>query len=54
MGYLNDWEKCVNEREGFSKSEKKRMLLSVETRGGLRLMGMSTNNFGLNYTCITV
>ena len=39
--YLNEWEKSVEEREGFEKSQKKRMLLSEETRGGLRLTGNS-------------
>ena len=40
MDYLNDWEKTVNEREGFSKDERKRMTLSQETLDGLRMTGM--------------
>ena len=32
LGYLNDWEKTVNEREGFSKDERKRMTKSGDSR----------------------
>lgn len=42
MAYLDNWEKSVNERPEFSKEEKKRMLLSSETRLGLR---MTTHSF---------
>ena len=38
MPYLDDWEKCVKERTGFS-NEKRRMLLSSETILGLRMTG---------------
>lgn len=37
--YLDDWEKTVNERPGYSKEEKSRMLLSPATRLGLRMTG---------------
>lgn len=38
MGYLSDWEESVNNRPGdFSKSERKRMLLSDATMLGLKL-----------------
>lgn len=37
--YLDKWEKAVNERRGFSKAEKKRMMLSSETLLGLRMTG---------------
>ena len=39
MPYLDDWEKCVKERTGFSSEEKRRMLLSSETILGLRMTG---------------
>jgi len=35
--YLKNWEKCVEERTGFSKTEKGTMLLSVETQLGLKM-----------------
>ena len=38
--YLNDWEKCVQNRGNeYSKSEKNMMMLSQETRLGLRITG---------------
>ena len=37
MKYLNDWEKSVEQREGFSKTEKGTMLLSQPTRKGLKM-----------------
>ena len=39
LAYLDAWEKSVDERPGFSEEEKKRMLLSSETRLGLRMTG---------------
>ena len=39
LGYLSEWEKSVNERPGFSKLAKKAMLLSPETRLGLKTTG---------------
>ena len=35
LPYLDTWEQSVEAREGFSKEEKTRMLLSRETRLGL-------------------
>ena len=35
--YLKDWKLSVERRTGFSKTEKKRMLLSVETHTGLQM-----------------
>ena len=37
--YLQKWEDSVKQREGFTLSEKKKMLLSDETLEGLRLTG---------------
>jgi hypothetical protein len=37
--YLDGWEKNVYNREGFTLSEKKRMLLSTETLQGIRRTG---------------
>ena len=39
MAYLTNWEKNVAARKGFSAPELKRMLLSEETRSGLKLTG---------------
>lgn len=39
LGYLDDWEKSVKAREGFSAAQKTAMLLSAETRLGLRITG---------------
>ena len=43
LGYLDEWEASVMAREGFSPAEKKTMLLSQETRDGLRMTSMSIN-----------
>ena len=40
LGYLEQWERAVEEREGFTVGEKKTMLLSAETAVGLKLTGM--------------
>ena len=40
LGFLADWEKSVEDRKGFSKAERQKMLLSPETRLGLRMTGM--------------
>ena len=40
LGYLEAWEQTVLEREGFTDTEKKTMLLSQETSTGLKLTGM--------------
>ena len=40
LAYLDEWEHSVQGRgEEFTKSEKERMLLSAETRLGLRMTG---------------
>jgi len=41
LKYLDDWEKQVKERPGFSKEQKNLMLISQETRLGLRITGKS-------------
>ena len=40
LPYLDQWEKSVEAREGFTKTQKKQMLLSSETHLGLRMTGM--------------
>ena len=35
--YLDKWEESVNNRTGFTDAQKKAMLLSTETRNGLRM-----------------
>ena len=35
LTYLDDWERSVNCRQGFTKAEKKRMMLSAETLLGM-------------------
>ena len=35
--YFDEWEETVKEREGFDQSQKSMMMLSAETRQGLRL-----------------
>ena len=37
--YLEQWEKSVMEREGFSAKEKELMLLARETRLGITITG---------------
>ena len=39
MGYLQKWEQLVKNRPGFSPSEKDKMLLTRETRAGLKITG---------------
>ena len=39
LGYLDEWEKSVEERQGFTASQKAMMLLSRETIEGLRTTG---------------
>ena len=39
--YLTEWEESVEERECYSKAAKLLMLLSAETRLGLRITGMT-------------
>ena len=40
LGYIKEWEKSIEMREGYSKTEKNKMLLSDETRKGLKMTGM--------------
>ena len=40
LPYLDEWEDSVSERPGFTKTEKGMMLLSRETRMGLRITGL--------------
>lgn len=44
LGYLNQWEQAVAQRQGFSDAEKKNMLLSAETSSGLKLTGTLTQH----------
>ena len=37
LKYLDDWERSVNERPGFSKPEKSNRSLSEETIHGLKM-----------------
>ena len=39
MAYLDEWEKSVDERPGYTKTQKKRMMLSSETLLGLKITG---------------
>ena len=39
LGYLNEWEESVEQRTGFTSSQKNMMLLSRETIEGLRTTG---------------
>ena len=40
LKYLDDWEASVQSREGkYTDAERNRMLLSQETRDGLRMTG---------------
>ena len=45
LKYLDDWEKSVDERPGFTKEQKNLMLLSPATRLGLRMTGTSKITF---------
>ena len=37
LGYLKDWENSVKLREGFTKAERNKMLISAETLYGLQV-----------------
>ena len=55
LEYLDRWETAVTEREGFTDSEKKAMLLSTETSTGLKLTGMTLYMYVIHictFTCI--
>ena len=49
LGYLDDWEKSVKERNGFTDEEKKRMTLSQETLDGLRMTGRPFFQYACKY-----
>jgi hypothetical protein len=40
LGYLSSWEESVRDRDGFSRMQKKQMMLSTETLLGLRITGL--------------
>ena len=40
LGYLDEWDKSVKSRPGFTLAEQKQMRLSDETLAGLRVTGM--------------
>ena len=44
LNYLDEWEKCIKNRKGFTPAQQTMMLLSPETLEGLRMTG--------NYICI--
>ena len=56
IGYLKEWEKSVEQRNGFNAAQKKMMILSNETTEGLKIAGIHRvtnfercyNNY---YTC---
>ena len=50
MPYLDSWEASVEQREGFTDVEKKKMMLSQPTLEGLRMTG----NFYIRYSVDTV
>ena len=39
LGYLDQWEKSVQARDGFKAGQKKMMLLSDETLTGIHITG---------------
>ena len=39
LNYLNAWEEKVSEREGYSTAQKEKMLITKETRKGLKITG---------------
>ena len=44
LPYLEAWERSVECREGFTAAQKQRMLLSSETRLGLKMTGIIHDN----------
>lgn len=54
--YLDEWSKSVEQRKGFSKLEKKHMLLSTETLLGIRITGTCVVIFSLPnlYLCLAI
>ena len=39
LGYLKEWKESVDERTGFDKKEKAKMMISRETIEGLKMAG---------------
>ena len=39
LGYLKEWEKSVEQRNGFTAAQKRMMILSNETIEGLKITG---------------
>ena len=39
MQYLEEWEKCVHKKKELSSKERSKMLLSAETRLGIKVTG---------------
>jgi len=39
LGYLNDWEKYVNEKEAIPKAAKQFCVLPAQTISGLKITG---------------
>ena len=39
LGYLKEWKRSVDERPGFDKSARAKMMLSYETIEGLKMAG---------------
>ena len=52
--YLDEWETSVNDRKGLCKKEKMKLLLSRETRMGLRLTGMPFGLFAHLYALFSL
>ena len=50
LGYLMDWKKCVEAREGFDPGDQKKMMLSRETTSGI----IMTGNLHNIYVCMLV
>lgn len=49
LGYLQEWESSVKNRENFTKGEKQLMCLTRETLEGLKITGI-TNTIGSLYS----
>ena len=41
LGYLDDWERSVNNHEGFTAAQRSMMLLSQQTLEGIRTTGIA-------------
>ena len=44
MPYLEQWESSVKKRKGFSDKEKMLMLITKETRAGIKVTGECNND----------